>query len=217
MPPRATPRRASPPARRSACFSISCATFEAPELGLPDGQLTYRDALDQDQPPRELTVMLEDVIAHDPDLAKELRARPEVYVPVLEQAAVATVESLRQQNSANPQEGDVVAGVGGSKDMFESVQIQVHLGSDETPRALRSLSSKDVSRLVCVPGIVHRRQPHQEQSHPARHPVQNLPLGEVPRDGRRVRRHRGAPASATRPRRTPTPRPRAGAAWTRTW
>ena len=125
-----------------------------PSSDFPDGQLTYRDALDQDQPPRELTVMLEDVIAHDPDLAKELRARPEVYVPVLEQAAVATVESLRQQNSANPQEGDVVAGVGGSKDMFESVQIQVHLGSDETPRALRSLSSKDVSRLVCVPGIV---------------------------------------------------------------
>ncbi len=125
-----------------------------PSSDFPDGQLAYRDALDQDQPPRELTVMLEDVIAHDPDLAKELRARPEVYVPVLEQAAVATVESLRQQRNANPQEGDVVAGVGGSKDMFDTVQIQVHLGSDETPTALRSLSSRDVSRLVCVPGIV---------------------------------------------------------------
>ena len=125
-----------------------------PSSDFPDGQLAYRDALDQDQPPRELTVMLEDVIAHDPELAKELRARPEVYVPVLEQAAVATVESLRRQQNANPQEGDVVAGVGGSKDMFDGVQIQVHLGSDETPRALRSLSSKDVSRLVCVPGIV---------------------------------------------------------------
>ena len=56
-----------------------------PSSDFPDGQLTYRDALNG-QPHKELTVMLEDVIAHDPDLAKELRARPEVYVPVLERA-----------------------------------------------------------------------------------------------------------------------------------
>ena len=29
-----------------------------PSSDFPDGQLVYRDALDQDQPPRELTVML---------------------------------------------------------------------------------------------------------------------------------------------------------------
>jgi DNA replication licensing factor MCM5 len=155
MAPRATPAAGVTPGQAKRVFLDFLRNFRGPPSSdFPDGQLAYRDALDQDQPPRELTVMLEDVIAHDPDLAKELRARPEVYVPVLEQAAVATVESLRQQRNANPQEGDVVAGVGGSKDMFDTVQIQVHLGSDETPTALRSLSSKDVSRLVCVPGIV---------------------------------------------------------------
>ena len=126
----------------------------APSSEFPDGQLAYRDALDQDQPPKELTVLLDDVIAHDSDLAKELRARPEIYVPVLESACVATVESLRHARNVNPQQDDVVNGIGGSKDNFNEFQIQVHLKSDETPRALRGLSSKDVSRLVCVQGIV---------------------------------------------------------------
>jgi len=125
-----------------------------PSSEFPDGALVYRDALDNDQPPKELTVLLDDVIAHDPGLAKELRRRPEVYVPVLEASCVATVESLRHSRNANPRANDIVGGVGGSKESLAELQIQVHLSSDETPRALRGLTSKDVSRLVCVPGIV---------------------------------------------------------------
>ena len=73
------------------------------------------------------------------------------------------MESLRQQqNGIDPQEGDVVAGVGGSKDMFESVQIQVHLGSDETPRAaVAELEGRQPARVR--PGfIVIAAQPRQE-------------------------------------------------------
>ena len=126
----------------------------APTAEFPDGRLVYRDRLDQDQPPAELVVLMDDVIAHDAELGKELRAHPDVYVPVLEQAAVATVESLRDEAGANPQENALVAGVGGHKSEFSKLEIQVHLTSNETPRALRSLHSKDVSKLVYVPGIV---------------------------------------------------------------
>jgi len=75
----------------------------APTAEFPDGRLVYRDRLDQDQPPAELVVLMDDVIAHDAELGKELREHPDVYVPVLEQAAVATVESLRDEAGANPQ------------------------------------------------------------------------------------------------------------------
>jgi DNA replication licensing factor MCM5 len=126
----------------------------APTAEFPDGRLVYRDRLDQDQPPAELVVLMDDVIAHDAELGKELRGHPDVYVPVLEQAAVATVESLRDEAGANPQENALVAGVGGHRSEFAKLEIQVHLTSNETPRALRSMNSKDVSKLVYVPGIV---------------------------------------------------------------
>ena len=126
----------------------------APTAEFPDGRLVYRDRLDQDQPPAELVVLMDDVIAHDAELGKELREHPDVYVPVLEQAAVATVESLRDEAGANPQENALVAGVGGHRSEFAKLEIQVHLTSNETPRALRSMNSKDVSKLVYVPGIV---------------------------------------------------------------
>jgi len=126
----------------------------APTASYPDGRLVYRDALDQDQPPRELDVLMDDLIAHDPALAKELRAHPDVYHPVLEHAAVSVVESLRDEAGANPQEGALVSGVGGAKSEFAKLEMQVHLTSNETPRALRSMNSKDVGKLVYVPGIV---------------------------------------------------------------
>ena len=33
-----------------------------PTAEYPDGRLTYRDKLDQDQPPRDVTVLLDDII-----------------------------------------------------------------------------------------------------------------------------------------------------------
>ena len=48
----------------------------------------------------------------------------------------------------------LVAGVGGSKDMFDKLEIQVHLISDETPASVRALNSAHVSKLVYIPGIV---------------------------------------------------------------
>ena len=48
----------------------------------------------------------------------------------------------------------LVAGVGGSKDMFDKLEIQVHLISDETPASGRALNSAHVSKLVYIPGIV---------------------------------------------------------------
>ena len=74
-------------------------------------------------------------------------------------AAVDVVESLRNESAINPQNDPnstaVVAGVGGAAAHFaDHVEIQVHLLSHENPRPLRSLSSKDVSKMVYVPGIV---------------------------------------------------------------
>ena len=92
--------------------------------------------------------------AHDPELAKEVRNQPDIYIPCLEHAAVAVVESLRNEAGLNPQKDALVTGVGGSKDMFDKLEIQVHLVSDETPASVRSLNSAHVSKLVYIPGIV---------------------------------------------------------------
>ena len=64
------------------------------------------------------------------------------------------VESLRNEAGLNPQKDALVTGVGGSKDMFDKLEIQVHLVSDETPASVRSLNSAHVSKLVYIPGIV---------------------------------------------------------------
>ncbi|ACO66000.1 predicted protein [Micromonas commoda] len=125
-----------------------------PTAEYPDGRLVYRDKLDQDTPPRDVTVLLDDIIAHDPELAKEVRNQPDIYIPCLEHAAVAVVESLRNEAGLNPQKDALVTGVGGSKDMFDKLEIQVHLVSDETPASVRSLNSAHVSKLVYIPGIV---------------------------------------------------------------
>ena len=77
-----------------------------------------------------------------------------MYVPLLENAAVAVIESLRNESGMNPQGNELIAGVGGAPSAFDKLEIQVHLTSNETPRALRSMNSKDVSQLVFVPGIV---------------------------------------------------------------
>ena len=92
--------------------------------------------------------------AHDPELAKEVRNQPDIYIPCLEHAAVTVLESLRNEAGLNPQKDALVTGVGGSKDMFDKLEIQVHLVSDETPASIRSLNSAHVSKLVYIPGIV---------------------------------------------------------------
>ena len=43
-----------------------------------------------------------------------MRAAPNVYVPLLEGAAVAVIESLRKEDSINPQGNELVMGVGGA-------------------------------------------------------------------------------------------------------
>ncbi len=67
---------------------------------------------------------------------------------------MTVLESLRNEAGLNPQKDALVTGVGGSKDMFDKLEIQVHLVSDETPASIRSLNSAHVSKLVYIPGIV---------------------------------------------------------------
>ena len=107
---------------------------------------------------------MDDVIAHDAELGKELRAHPDVYVPVLEQAAVATVESLRDEAGANPQENALVAGVGGHKSEFSKLEIQVHLTSNETPErseacTARTSANSSTSRASSSPRPRPNRKP----------------------------------------------------------
>jgi len=123
----------------------------APDANAVDGRLKYRDALDQVNLPKDVKICFDDLIEHDGELARELRMKPNEYLPILEEAVVEVAESVR------PNEEDV------NEDMDEEEfrqhkarrpSIQVKLTSREIPRALRSLNSGDVNTLVYVPGIV---------------------------------------------------------------
>ena len=54
-----------------------------PSPGRPDGETLYRDRLDADPPPNSITVSLDDLIAHDADLAAALRKNPAEYLPLV--------------------------------------------------------------------------------------------------------------------------------------
>jgi hypothetical protein len=54
-----------------------------PSPGRPDGETLYRDRLDADPPPPSLTVALDDIIAHDAELAAALRKNPAEYIPLV--------------------------------------------------------------------------------------------------------------------------------------
>jgi hypothetical protein len=57
-----------------------------PAPGRPDGETLYRDRLVVDPPPNSITVSLDDLIAHDADLAAALRKNPAEYVPLVRAA-----------------------------------------------------------------------------------------------------------------------------------
>ena len=128
----------------------------APDAAAPDGRFTYRDALDQTTAPKDLKVCFDDLIAHDGELARELRIRPNEYLPILEEAVEDVLESLRPTErtldiggALNEEEEDRNA-----RSTAPRATVQVKLTSKEIPRPLRSLSSSDVGTLVYVPGIV---------------------------------------------------------------
>jgi MCM N-terminal domain len=54
-----------------------------PSPGRVDGETVYRDALDADPPPKELTVVLEDLLAFDAQLADALKKNPRTFVPLV--------------------------------------------------------------------------------------------------------------------------------------
>lgn len=60
-----------------------------PSPGRPDGETVYRDRLDADPPPATLTVSLDDLIAHDSDLAAAFRRSPAEYLPLVRAAGGA--------------------------------------------------------------------------------------------------------------------------------
>ena len=128
----------------------------APDANAPNGRLTYRDALDQTTAPKELKVCFDDLIAHDGELATELRMKPNEYLPILEEAVEDVLEGLRPSalgqdigGALHEEEEDRNARANAPR-----ATIQVKLTSKEIPRPLRSLNSSDVGTLVYVPGIV---------------------------------------------------------------
>ena len=131
-----------------------------------DGQLIYRDVLSNRRLPPTIDVVLDDIIAHDAALAKALRDQPNVYFPILEDAVKDVAKSLRGSaadasgNAGSDEELDddeeIEGGYDSEDETFrDSIEnIHVTISSHETPRLVRGLNSKDVSRLVCIPGIV---------------------------------------------------------------
>ena len=117
-------------------------------------------------------VNLDDIIAHDAALAKALRDEPNKYFPILEDAVREVAKSLRIRRGGGRKGGgddssddddlndsdddDDRANAYEDEDATkESIEnIHVTISSNEIPRSVRGLSSKDVSRLVCIPGIV---------------------------------------------------------------
>ena len=135
-----------------------------------DGQLIYRDILSEGGLPPTIDVILDDIIAHDAALAKALRDQPNLYFPILEEAVKLVAKSLRagrgggrggnndEDNDEDDDDDDDDDEDGYDSDdaaFRDSIEnIHVTISSHETPRSVRGLNSKDVSRLVCIPGIV---------------------------------------------------------------
>ena len=130
-----------------------------------DGQLIYRDVLSEGRVPGTIDVTLDDIIAHDAALAKALRDQPNVYFPILEDAVKKVAQSLRggagrgggggdeeDEEDEEDREDDEDDDEDDVRSAIESIHVTI--SSHETPRSVRGLNSKDVSRLVCIPGIV---------------------------------------------------------------
>ncbi len=173
-----------------------------PSPGRTDGETVYRDRLDSDPPPATLTVQLEDLIAHDAELADALKKNPRLYVPLVR----ARARGARRTPAANCQRGfggkgrraaltarrcayaaggglcgracvvaQRAAGGRGARAAGGASFPRVLAGHDAhsrargaqlapaparraatvlTRRMWRRTQSHDVSKLVCVPGIV---------------------------------------------------------------
>ena len=132
----------------------------APDANATDGRYSYRDALDQSTTPRALTVCFDDLIAHDAELAREMREKPNEYLPIMEEAVADVVESFTPNEAlTNGEEPDAGGALIAEEEdrrrgRRDRANVQVKLTSKEIPRALRSLNSNDVGKLVYVPGIV---------------------------------------------------------------
>ena len=131
-----------------------------------DGQLIYRDVLSEGRVPGTIDVTLDDIIAHDAALAKALRDQPNVYFPILEDAVKKVAQSLRggagrgggggdEEDEEDEEDREDDEDDDDEDDVRSAIEsIHVTISSHETPRSVRGLNSKDVSRLVCIPGIV---------------------------------------------------------------
>ena len=132
----------------------------APDANATDGRYSYRDALDQSTTPRALTVCFDDLIAHDAELAREVREKPNEYLPIMEEAVADVVESFTPNDAlTNGEEPDAGGALIAEEEdrrrgRRDRANVQVKLTSKEIPRALRSMNSNDVGKLVYVPGIV---------------------------------------------------------------
>ncbi len=132
----------------------------APDANATDGRYSYRDALDQSTTPRALTVCFDDLIAQDAELAREVREKPNEYLPIMEEAVADVVESFTPNDAlTNGEEPDAGGALIAEEEdrrrgRRDRANVQVKLTSKEIPRALRSLNSNDVGKLVYVPGIV---------------------------------------------------------------
>ena len=140
------------PARAKGKFIDFLRNFRsAPDATSADGRLTYRDALDQVNAPTELKICFDDMIAHDGELAREVRTKPNEYLPVLEDAVLDVIRGFRAGNGEEEEE-EATDALGAPLRTKETVQVK--LTSKEIPRPLRSLNSNDVGTLVYIPGIV---------------------------------------------------------------
>ena len=116
--------------------------------------------MDQSTTPRALTVCFDDLIAHDAELAREVREKPNEYLPIMEEAVADVVESFTPNDAlTNGEEPDAGGALIAEEEdrrrgRRDRANVQVKLTSKEIPRALRSLNSNDVGKLVYVPGIV---------------------------------------------------------------
>ena len=116
--------------------------------------------MDQSTTPRALTVCFDDLIAHDAELAREVREKPNEYLPIMEEAVADVVESFTPNDAlTNGEEPDAGGALIAEEEdrrrgRRDRANVQVKLTSKEIPRALRSMNSNDVGKLVYVPGIV---------------------------------------------------------------
>ena len=116
--------------------------------------------MDQSTTPRALTVCFDDLIAQDAELAREVREKPNEYLPIMEEAVADVVESFTPNDAlTNGEEPDAGGALIAEEEdrrrgRRDRANVQVKLTSKEIPRALRSLNSNDVGKLVYVPGIV---------------------------------------------------------------